>query len=116
MKCYYAHPISDYGTLIEKLDIMVLDAMGYEVVNPNTPELDAAYKGRGMEVFIELVDQCDVVAFRGFIDGKIPAGVGMEVIRALETHKPFFEMPTPIGPRILTVEQTRARLKELGRK
>ena len=115
-KCYYAHPITDYGTWLESLDTMVLEELGFEVVNPNQPQYDAAYKERGMTVFLELVMECDVLAFRGFCDGKIPAGVGAEIIHAMKCKMPFFELPNPVGPRTLNVEDTRARLKKLGRK
>jgi hypothetical protein len=115
-KCYYAHPITDYGTSVEQMDIAVLESLGYEVVNPNKAEYDEAYQTVGMMVFLDLVMQCDVVAFRGFRDGTIPAGVGKEVFHALKCNIPFFELPAPVGPRTLSVEDTRAKLKALGRK
>lgn len=116
MKCYYAHPLTDYNTFRELLDVKTLRRLGFEVLNPNAPEHDAGYKVHGMTYFEELVDSCDVLAFRAFIDGKIPAGVVKEVERAEKYGKPTFELPAPRFDRVLTVEETRARLKELGRK
>lgn len=115
-KIYYAHPITTYGMTIEWMDVELLKNLGFEVVNPNTPELDTAYKERGMGVFLELVRQCDALAFRGFSDGKIPAGVHKEAVEAIMNGLPVFEMPAPLYLRKMTVEETRERLKELGRK
>ena len=114
MKCYYAHPITSYGSDIEKQDIVLLESLGFDVLNPNQPEYDIAYKEQGMTVFLELVDSCDMVAFRAFPDGSIPAGIAKEVFQA--GIKPVIELPTNLQPRVLNVEQTRAQLKFLGRK
>jgi hypothetical protein len=78
--------------------------------------MDKAYKERGMEAFMALVDTCDVLAFRPFFDLTIPAGVAKEILRARITSKPVLELQSSTLSRTLSVEATRAKLKELGRK
>lgn len=115
LKVYYAHPITLYGTPAETRDIATLEALGFEVVNPNTPELDAAYKERGMEVFTPVVESCDALAFRSFPDGSIPAGVAQEIKVIHALNRPVIELPHMIGNRILSLENTRCYLAESER-
>lgn len=117
MKCYYAHAISSYNTDEEVEDILALERLGFEVLNPNNPEYDAAYKQRGMEVFLELVDSCDCLVFRAFDDERatIPAGVWKEIGRAESAGKLVLEIPGAIGDRQCSVEETRRKLTMRGR-
>lgn len=110
-KVYYARPISQYGNLQDQRDIALLIAMGFEVINPNKIELEQRYKKEGMAVFIEAVNDSDLVAFRSFLDGKISAGVYKEIT---ETDKPVIELPTITQSRVLSVDETREYLSLLG--
>lgn len=116
MRCYYAHPITSYGTKEEEDDVASLTKAGFEVLNPNSAENEEKYKAQGMQLFLDLVDTCDVLAFRPFDDGMLPAGVYKELARAYDTGKPVFEIDPWIGERVLSVDETRVRLKMLGRK
>lgn len=115
-KCYYAHPITDYGTDAEASDIAKLEMMGFQVLNPNAPEHDAGYKKNGMDYFKRLVDDCSVLAYRAFADGAIPAGVWKEIRWAAYDAKPIIQLPNLLQAYVLNVEDTRERLKMLGRK
>lgn len=41
MRVYYAHCIALYGTPQEARDLLLLEMLGFEVVNPNDPDIDA---------------------------------------------------------------------------
>ncbi len=118
LKVYYAHPINLYNTPQEKRDIETLEALGFEVVNPNTDEHQKNYQAYketvtySFDYFINIVKQCDAVAFRSFIDFKISSGVGEEIL----VGKIVIELPTLLTERILTVYETKERLKELGQR
>jgi hypothetical protein len=114
MKVYYARPISLYNTKQDERDIQFLEALGFEVNNPNKAELVERYKTEGMEVYLQLARESDVVAFRAFQDGKIGAGVYKEVQEAYQAGKLVIELPTITSSRVLSVEDTREYLKLLG--
>lgn len=107
MKAYYAHPLSLYNTAQEKRDLALLATLGLEVFNPNSFECDAGYKaaaaasptGNGMGFFTEIIKGCDLVIFRGFQDGSIPAGVAKEIKDAQSQGKIALEFPTAIARR-----------------
>lgn len=116
-RCYYAHAMSLYNTPQEARDIKLLEAMGYEVLNPNTPEHNDGCNKRTnpMDYFIELVAlSCDVLAFRAMPDGSITQGVAIEIRAA--APKPVFELPSGVKRRTLTLDQTRDYLAELGQR
>lgn len=110
-RVYYAHPISMYGTALESMDICMLELLGFEVVNPNMSELDSAYQLEGMAAFTRVIQTCDVLAFRSFRDGKISAGVGVEIQVAYDNYIQVFEIPQAYTPRVLSIEETRERLR-----
>jgi hypothetical protein len=114
MKIYYARPISLYGTKQDERDLKFLEAMGFEVNNPNKAELVERYKTEGMEVYFQLVRDSDALAFRAFPDGKLGAGVYKEILVAQESGKLVIELPTITSARVLSVEDTREYLKLLG--
>lgn len=116
MKCYYAHPISDYNTEREANDVKQLQSLGFDVLNPNQPEYEQSYRVRGMQVFLDLVDTCDCLVFRAFDDERasIPAGVVKEILRA--DGKLVLEISEALGDRFCSVEETRLKLKFYGRK
>ena len=114
MKIYYARPISLYNTKQDERDITLLKRLGFDVVNPNKEELQERYKTEGMDAFLQAIDDCDVLAFRSFQDGKISAGVKKEIDKANELLMPVIELPTITTHRVLGVDDTREYLKLLG--
>lgn len=116
MKAYYAHCLAIYNTKQEERDLETIERLGFEVLNPNKPEYSQLYKTQGMKVFEELASSCDVVVFRGLPDGSLPAGIAKEVKAAKEANKPIIELPSCLERRILTVEETREYLKEIGQR
>jgi hypothetical protein len=117
MKLYYAHPISMYNSHQERRDLQLLAQMGFEVLNPNQPEHSEAYikGGRQFSYFLQLVDTCDGVAFRGFPDGSIPSGVWQEVDRAKTMgNKPVIELPSGVARRALSHVETIEYLQQVG--
>ena len=140
LKVYYAHPLTLYGTKQEERDVKMLEQMGFEVINPGSPEfqqqtIDAkAEAAKGIRAFAPpgffsdvvmefcraQVDQCDGVAFRAFVDGTIPAGVHSEILQASRRVVPgpgfVIELPRQIEFRGLSVDQTRAVLAEMGQR
>lgn len=114
MKVYYARPISIYNTMQDERDIRMLELMGFEVNNPNKAELSERYKTEGIEAYLKLVRDSDIVAFRAFQDGSIGAGVYKEINEAMAHNKPVIELPTITSKRILSVEDTREYLRLIG--
>ena len=107
MLIYYAHPISLFNTPQEDRDLALLEQLG-EVRNPNTPKDDEGYQEDGMEYFRGVVQSCDMLAFRVFPDGSIPAGVAKEIDYFGEG--PIIELPAATQERTLSVDVTRERL------
>lgn len=116
MKVYYAHPVSLYNTKVDERDEETLKRLGFDVINPKSPDWSEQYKKRGMEFFIEQVRQCDAIAFRAFLDGSIGAGVRAEIDEAVKLGIPIIELPCCIQRRTLTVEQTREALRDCGQR
>lgn len=114
MKVYYARPINLYNTPQDERDIELLKSLNFDVLNPNKQELQERYKTEGMDVFLQAVSDCDIIAFRSFPDMKISAGVKKEIDKAIELGKIIIELPTITSDRILSVEDTRAYLSYLG--
>lgn len=65
-------------------------------------------------VFKPLVTNAEALAFRGLPDGRIPAGVGLEVEWAEEAGLPIIELPTFAYQRVMSVNSTRQYLREIG--
>lgn len=124
MKVYYAHSIHLYNTPQEQIDIELLTKLGFEVVNPNSVEVDIAYKeykskygdDKAMDYFRELIDDCAILAFRSHVDNKIPSGVGYEIKYAITKSKLIIELPNFVSNRFLSLEDTREYLKLLGKR
>jgi hypothetical protein len=119
MKCYLAHPVTDYARSVRQLlAIAAIRARGWTVENPDTPEHTEAYKNLGMAHFAFVVQDCQALAFLRFPNKKIGAGVGKEIAVALrigipvydaETMERYFAMPAGI----MTVEETRTEIASL---
>ena len=125
MKVYYGHCQAIYGSKQDERDVETLRALGFEVVNPSAEEHVQMAKNmkcagisseKVMGYFESLVDGCDAVAFRALPDGAVPAGVAKEIERAASKGKPVIELPSCISRRVLTVEQTREYLREIGQR
>lgn len=140
MKIYYAHCMALYDTAQERRDVATLETLFSEVVNPNSEviSMDCARVRREFDegtlvypkfpgatfqdagaavlllVFYPLVLAADCVAFRALPDGSIPAGVAQEIQWAAEMYKPVIELPCGFTRRVMTVEQTREYLREVG--
>lgn len=108
--------------LQELRDIETLKALGFEVFNPNQQWIQdkckeiAASGGNSMNIFEEMVKECDTLAFRAHPDGTIGAGIVKEILWAQEAGHPVFELPSSISRRTLSVDATREYLKELGQR
>ncbi len=120
--CYFAHHITDYGTEREAAAVGIIEDAGFSVVNPNSAENEAAYKERGMEHFLELVDECDTLAFQRFETGQIGAGVGKEIRRAAALGHQIYEVldrllaveqPIRVADSAMSVDDTRALLRAI---
>ncbi len=126
LKAYYAHCLAIYDTPQEQRDLETLAKLGFEVINPNTPEHTAAAKKirvetesseKVMEYFTDLVENnADIVVFRALPNGQIPAGVFKEVVHARKVGKPVIELPSNILIRQMSVEATREYLQEAGQR
>jgi hypothetical protein len=121
-KVYFAHPVSTYNTILEKMVIAHLERQGaHLLINPNTPEHQEGYKNEGMEYFKKIIEACDYVYVLPFPDDfSIGAGIAKEINWALEKGikvvylKPRFEHEEIFflrGYNVLTVEETRDKLK-----
>jgi hypothetical protein len=122
MRIYYAHCLAIYDTHQEKRDLATLRALGFEVLNPNMPEVartvrDLKASGREdyMDYFNILVGTCHAFAFRALPGGAIPAGVQKELDCAIKLGLPVIELPTLVG-RKLSLDDTRQYLTEIGQR
>jgi len=84
-KIYFAHPISTYGTNIEKESISILEENGFDVLNPGAKEQQDDFiifrknnPNDYMKYFDDLVLRCDSFAYLPFRDDKIGAGIVYE--------------------------------------
>lgn len=121
MKVYYAHCIAIYNTPQEQRDVALLKALGFEVVNPSEPWVDEALasipKEERMYWFEHFADECDAIAFRGLpMSHIIPAGVAKEINWFMARNKPVIELPWGLTTRVISVDQTREYLREIGKR
>lgn len=116
MLAYYAHCTSIYNTPQEERDLALINELGFSVYNPNCQEAEEGYKNESMPWFRKKVQECDVFIFRALPDGDIPAGVAKEIGYAREFTKPIIELPSGVQRRVLSVEQTREYLHEVGQR
>ena len=117
MKIYYAHFSGIYNTKQESRDMETIQKIFPDaiIINPNKKEHQEGYKssGLGMDYFLNLVRECDILVFRGCVNGKIGAGVYKEIMAAQEEGMPVIELPSYLG-REMSVDETRLMLTELG--
>ena len=121
MRCYLAHPVTDYGGSDRQLAaVTAINRIGWEVENPDHSMHQEAYRQHGMQHFLDVVEDCDALAFLRFPDGYVGAGVAKEIECALRRGLDVFDVseghlePVDMMPeQILTVEQTRAKIAHL---
>lgn len=121
MKIYYSHCMAIYGTRQEQRDIDTLTALGFEVVNPSSKEIEEAVKQlpsgeERMAFFERFSDECDAVAFRALPGGTIPGGVHKELGWFIQRNKPVIELPNFSLRPTLDHEQTRQYLRDVGQR
>ena len=138
LRVYLAHPITSYGTEEETraIDHVRRYVGEVELVNPNSPEHQAAYLAMkdapetsedAMRYWLDLAETCTFCVFFPFLDGRIGSGVWAEVEtffrrfgtearvyeyedingRLVFCNRDYFDRPG----RVLTVEQTKARIQ-----
>jgi hypothetical protein len=122
MRCYLAHPVTDYGGSSRQLAaVAAIETHGWTVENPDQHVHQDAYRQHGMQHFLDVVEDCSALAFLRFEDGYIGAGVAKEIECALRHGIPVYDVSEgsldPVGNMmpecVLTVEQTRAKLAYL---
>jgi len=120
LKCYYAHTMVSYGSTIEKQDIETLEELGFEVINPNTPEYQEQCQeyvleyGDVMDFFGAIVMSCDILAFRSLPNNDILSGISFEIDKAIQYKIPVIELPCALKERMMTYPETKQYLIELG--
>lgn len=122
LKCYYAHTMLSYNSTQELEDIKLLNDLGFEVINPNTPEIQEKVndfvllhgKNKVMSFFDEIISKCDLLAFRALPDGKILSGISSEITSAKNYNKPIIELPCSLISRMLDYSETKQFLIEIG--
>lgn len=116
MLAYYAHCVAIYNTPQEQRDIETLLALGWGILNPNCPDCDHGYKAVGMKFFETwpFENGATCIAFRALPDGSIPAGVAKEIELFKAKNLPVIELPSAVGRRTLSVDNTREYMREVG--
>lgn len=138
MKVYFAHPVSFYGTPIERDIVRALEMRGFAVINPSdsvhqnkvsdmrAKMADGEQASRQiMEYFVNVCRACDSCVFMVFPDGSLGAGVVAEAQFFLDQGREVFEARVekgqvrlhPVkdlaGYKCLSVAETREMLKSL---
>jgi len=117
LRVYYAHSKAIYHKPQEKRDIILLNDLGFDVINPsdeNHERLCKAWPDGAMAYFEHVVKDCQLLAFRAHADGNIGAGVVCEIDWAIEAGMPIIELPSRMLQRRLSLAQTREYLAEVG--
>lgn len=115
---YYARPISIDNTPQSERDHALIRAIGFEPYPTGKTKAAALkeYRKIGMEAFRPYLAKCSLLVFRAFPDGSIGAGVGTEISWARDAGIAIVEIPRQTERRILSVDDTRAMLAELGQR
>lgn len=126
MKIYYARPIWHYDKGQDTTVLEILNRMPITVIDPNQEKYQKEYEERGMDVFLELVENSDMFVFKRTINGNITPGVYKEMLKAQECKIPIFDITdlqsfnlgfsnwSKIRGRVLSVEKTRQIIKDYG--
>ena len=128
MKVYYAHFMGIYNTPQEERDCETLRNLGLDVLNPNdihiqteVDDFKASQKANDYDlmfdmIFLKRVRDCEVFAFRGLPDGRIPKGVHRELVEAQKFGKIIIELPCGTLSRGMDGEETREYLRDIGQR
>jgi len=124
MKVYYAHSMHLYGAAQEFRDVELLEKLGFKVLNPNSKKVQAAVEdwkreirssgSNIMSVFVPFIKDCELLAFRAYMDGTIGSGVAYEIDVARQFGMPIIELPNLIPSRMRSYEDTKVILELLG--
>lgn len=122
LKCYYAHTMVSYGSTIEQMDIELLESLGFEVINPSSPDIAQGCKdyvfnngaSNVMSYFKDIIDTCELVAFRALPNGDILSGIAAEVEHAIVAGIQVIELPSSVRKRMMDYPATKQYLIELG--
>jgi hypothetical protein len=116
-KIFFAHPKNTFGTGIEHRALHALYTDGWDVLNP--ADHQAGYAEKGMAHFLELVGECEAIAYMSFEDGALGAGVAREILEAhlldrgvfrIDPHSCEITRDTSRFSGVLSISQTRERL------
>lgn len=125
MTYYFAHPISIYNTRKEGVLMDMISRTTFLsnpcILNPNSEYHECQYKLKGMDYFLELVDECDALIIYPFEDNTIGAGIVKEALRAIDKGKRVYQIDAKtfdmeeifVLKNCLTVDETRAKLKNI---
>lgn len=120
--CYFARPVTFYGTKFDEEAMLIIKARGWKLVDPSLEFHQKGYDVNGMSYFENLVKTCDAFVYLPFDDETISAGVAKEFRVAYWYGMPRFRINYSEGllrmddlpySRVLTVAETRARIKEI---
>jgi hypothetical protein len=125
MKVYYAHFMGIYNTAQEQRDIGTLESLGLDVLNPNNKDTQTIFDEAKIkhnndylaafdDVFGSMVRSCEVFAFRGLPNGRIPGGVAIELKEAKLNNKIIIELPCSTISRSMNGDETREYLMDMG--
>jgi len=109
VKIYYAHCKSVYGSQEELRDINLLKRLGFRVLNPSDPIYREGWRTKRMAYGLDLLKQCQAIAFKQVPFHGISAGVLQELKWAKELNIPIIEIPyKPIRKyKSMSIEETR---------
>lgn len=91
MRVFLSHPISTYCSPQEDVALTTLAAAGHEVINPSDPPVQDSC-GPDMSKWAALAASADAVAFLPLPDGRIGAGMVMEIESSLSVGHPVFAL------------------------
>lgn len=120
-KIFYAHCRSIYGTPQEARDLETIRRCwpGCEIINPADEKWEAGYNVKGMDMSLHLMEDCDIVVFRGVPGNGITAGIYREITEFADAlDLPVLQLPSMLDADMcrLNVPQTRQYLKEVGQR
>jgi len=95
---YFAHPITHYGTELEKLMLNAIETKfpESEIFNPNAEWLQRVYAARKaakmesgdcFRIFTEIAEVCDSVVGNTFLNRTLGCGIFGEMVKASEAGK-----------------------------
>ena len=122
LRCYYAHTMLSYNSTQEKIDVELLESLGFEVVNPNAEWIKESVEkyivvngsNKVMDYFNTIIIDCDLIAFRALPNGDILSGIASELTFGKSQNIPIIELPCSLGRRMLDYPATKEFLIEVG--